>query len=68
MPSKRQVAANKRNSRRNADQMKRMRMIAQARRHGPKIPTSVLRALAAMGLPNDPQAYAAKLNELMASG
>src|SRR5262245_22367990 len=53
MPSKRQVAANKRNSRRNAEQMRRMRMIAKARRQGPIISLAVLKALASSKLPAD---------------
>jgi hypothetical protein len=67
MRTRKQRTAAKRNSKRTGDHMHRMRMISQARRHGPRIETSVLRELAASGLPPSVAAYNAKLRELLQS-
>jgi len=67
MRTRKQRTAAKRNVKRTSDQMRRLRMISQARRQGPRIETSVLRELAASGLPPSVAAYNAKLRELLRS-
>ena len=64
MRTRKQRTAAKRNSKRTGDHMHRMRMISQARRQGPRIEISVLRALAASGLPPSVSAYNKRLREL----
>jgi hypothetical protein len=64
MRTRKQRTAAQRNMKHTSDQMRRMRMIAQARRQGPRIETTVLRALAASGLPPSVSAYNKRLREL----
>jgi hypothetical protein len=64
MRTRKQRTAAQRNMKRTSDHMHRMRMIARARRQGPRIEISVLRALAASGLPPSVSAYNKRLREL----
>jgi hypothetical protein len=65
MPSKRQSAANRKNSQRLAAAARQKRMTILMRKREPKIPMEILRALAASGLPPHEKAYNARLKELL---
>jgi hypothetical protein len=45
----------------------RQKRLNELKRKGPMMPSVVLKALQQMGLPNDPEAYNAKLKELLRS-
>ena len=63
--SKRQAAANRKNSERSAAAARQRKMLNFLRKKEPLIAIDVLRALAASNLPPDPVAYNARLQELL---
>ena len=67
MPSKRQTSARKSAKRLRAVAAREKRLFDLKRKKRQLLPTSLLRALADSGLPNDPQAYTARLRELLES-
>jgi hypothetical protein len=64
MPSK-QRAAGRKAAKRSIEIARQKRMFKLQRKRQPLIPTSLLKALAASGLPADPVAYNARLRELL---
>ena len=64
MPSKHPAAARK-SGKRLTEAARKQRMFNLMRKKEPLISISVLKALAALNLPNDKRIYTAKLNELL---
>ena len=63
--SKRQAAANRKNSERSAAAARQRKMLNFLRKKEPLIAIDVLRALAASNLPPDPDAYNERLRQLL---
>ena len=64
MPRSQRISGKKR-AKQLTSAARQKRMFNLLRKKQPLLPTSLLRALAALNLPNDKQVYTAKLNELL---